>query len=676
MGLVSEGDLLHSPTLEEVEASRLSSFRLFITSRIGRTFSNYEELWQFSVDEIELFWNLVWDFFEIRGSRPFGLEGGLSDLGQHQKKMVLSSHEMPGATWFPGSTCNYAENALREQSSAMALICYSETRPELTSYTKSELYREVCQIQGALKAMGIAKGDRVAAYAPNIYETLAFFLAAASLGAIWSSCSPDFGVASVIDRFSQIEPKVLFVINGYRYGGKEVSRLDEISAIDAALPTLQKMVVLDYLRLPARECRSEKQISYSEFLAEGASNDSLYFEKVEFSHPLWILYSSGTTGLPKPIVQSHGGIVIEHLKFIGLHLDLDADDRFFWFTTTGWMMWNLLIGGLLTDTAVVLYDGSPGYPDLSALWRLAEEASVTYFGTSAPYLQNCQKAKISPKSLFNLSRLRGVGSTGSPLSPEGFVWVYENVSETIVLASASGGTDVCTPFLASSPWHECRAGEIAARCLGCNVAAYNEAGFAVVNEVGELVISDPMPSMPIGFWNDMSGDRYRDSYFSYFPGKWRHGDWISIKASGASVIYGRSDSTLNRGGVRMGTADFYRVVESFEEIVDSLVIDTSHLGREGKLITFVVLKPGETLTEVLSQKVASAIRDNLSPRHVPDKVFEITEVPRTLNGKKMEIPVKRILLGEDPDKVVAKGAVLNPAALQVYVDMVSNSRSL
>lgn len=676
MGLVQEGDLLHSPTSDEVESSRLSSFRSFVTSRTGKTFSNYEKLWEFSVNQIELFWNLVWDFFELRGSRPPDLEGGLSELSQYQKQIVLSTHEMPGATWFPGSRCNYAENALSGDSNATAVICYSETRPEIKSHTYGDLYKEVCQIQGALRTMGITKGDRIAAYAPNIYETLAFFLAAASLGAIWSSCSPDFGVASVIDRFSQIEPKVLFVIDGYKYGGKDVSRTDEISAIEVALPSVQKVVVLDYLGLSIRENKFSSQISYGEFLTSGASNGSLYFENVEFSHPLWILYSSGTTGLPKPIVQSHGGIVIEHLKFIGLHLGLGPEDKFFWFTTTGWMMWNLLVGGLLIGTTIVLYDGSPGYPDLSALWRLAEEASVTYFGTSAPYIQNCQKAKIVPKGLFDLSGLKGMGSTGSPLSPEGFVWVYENVTETVALSSASGGTDVCTPFLASSPWHDCRAGEIAARCLGCNVVALDEAGEDVIDEVGELVICDPMPSMPIGFWNDPSGVRYRDSYFSFFLGKWRHGDWVRIKPSGASVIYGRSDSTLNRGGVRMGTADFYRVVESFEEVVDSLVIDTSHLGREGKLIAFVVLKPEQSLGEALIKKIASAIRDNLSPRHVPDKFIEITEVPRTLSGKKMEIPVKRILSGEDLEKVVAKGAVLNPTALQVFVDIASSSSSL
>lgn len=669
MGLVQEGDLMWSPTPDGIESSQLTAFCNFVSGRTGKDFANYEELWEFSVTDLELFWNLLWDFFGVVGSRPQELEGGLAQLDQRQKRLVLSSHGMPGADWFLGSRCNYAKNALARVDDGIAAICYSETKPELDFYSRVDLYREVAQIQAKLKDIGVTSGDRVVAYAPNIYETLAFFLATASLGAIWSSCSPDFGVSSVVDRFSQIEPKVLFAVDGYRYGGKDVSRMNEIIAIETALPSLQKTVVLDYLGLFSELKKVGMQQGYKEFLKSDRNTEPLNFEEVEFSHPLWILYSSGTTGLPKPIVQSHGGIVLEHLKVLGLHLNLDSGDRFFWFTTTGWMMWNFLISGLLRGAAIVLYDGSPGYPNLGALWELAEAAHITYFGTSAPFIQSCQKAGLRPGSLFDLSGLKGIGSTGSPLSPEGFAWVYENVSGAVQLASASGGTDTCTPFVASSPWHETRAGEIAARCLGCKVAAYDDNGQSVVDKVGELVIEEPMPSMPVGFWNDPSGDRYLRTYFRFFPGKWRHGDWLRIKPSGSCVIYGRSDSTLNRGGVRMGTSDFYRVVESFDEITDSLVIDTSHLGRRGQLLAFVVLNSSSVMTDELVEHIAGAIRNNLSPRHVPDSIMEIPEVPRTLNGKKMEIPVKRILLGEDPSKVVSKGAVLNPKSLDVFVKM-------
>lgn len=668
MTKVKEGDLLRSPTESEIENSRLKKFCAFVESVTGRQFEDYEALWKFSVDEVEHFWNFIWDFFRVIGSRPRELEVLSSQFGESQKRLVLSDKEMPGFKWFQGATCNYGANALSAPDDAVAAICYSETRPELRSYNFRELRDEVLAIQSALRQAGVVRGDRIAAYAPNIYETLAFFLAAASLGAIWSACSPDFGVSAVIDRFAQIEPKILFAVDGYRYGGKLISRLNEVSAIASELPSLTKTVVLDYVGVVNSSAKTDDLETYHSFISGVSRDGNIHFEPVDFSHPLWVLYSSGTTGLPKPIVQSHGGIVLEHLKAIGLHLDLGPNDRFFWFTTTGWMMWNFLIGGLLEGVPVVLFDGSPGYPDLGVLWRLSEEAEITYFGTSASFIQSCQKAGIEPAKQFDLSRLRGIGSTGSPLSPENFIWVYEEIGSNINLASVSGGTDMCTAFLGSSPWHECRAGELSARCLGAEIRAYDEGGARCVEEVGELVIETPMPSMPLGFWGDGDGSKFYDAYFSYFPGKWRHGDWVKVKSNGACVIYGRSDSTLNRGGIRMGTSDFYRVIESFDEVSDSLVIDTSHLGREGELLAFVVVSPGSSLNDKLLKEISRAIGRELSPRHVPDRIIEVGSIPRTMNGKKLEIPIKRILLGEDPQNVVTKGSLSDPNSLEFYVN--------
>lgn len=668
MELVREGDLLRSPTAAEIQNSRLREFQSFVESSVKKHFGNYEELWSFSTSEVELFWNLIWEFFEVKGSKPRELENIVYSWSEANRRLVLSSRQMPGGRWFEGSNCNYAENALSHPDEQLAVICQSESRPELRSFTYRELRAEVARIQRFLKDLGVSAGDRVAAYAPNIFETVAFFLASASVGAIWSSCSPDFGISAVVDRFAQIEPKVLFAVDGYHYDGKLIQRNEEIVAIAQALPTLSATVVLNYSGSFNHQMLSDRVRDYSEVISGQQQLTEPYFEKIDFSHPLWILYSSGTTGLPKPIVQSHGGIVLEHLKAIGLHLDLRAGDRFFWYTTTGWMMWNFLVSSLLLGVTAVLFDGSPTFPDLNRLWRLAESTKMTYFGTSASFIQSCQKTGLHPGNEFNLSSLTGVGSTGSPLSPGNFIWIYENISSELQLASVSGGTDVCTAFLGSSPWHPCRAGEIAARCLGCKISAYDEAGRSVLDQVGELVIEEPMPSMPLQFWNDPDGSKLFEAYYSHYPGKWRHGDWIKIKPSGACVIYGRSDSTLNRGGIRMGTSDFYRVIESFDEISDSLVVDTSHLGREGELIAFVVMNPQYKLTPALSGAVKAKIRSGLSPRHVPDRIVPVPSIPRTINGKKMEIPVKRILCGEEPEKVVAKGALSDPNSLDFYVD--------
>ena len=588
---------------------------------------------------------------------------------------------MPGARWFPGASLNYAEQALRWDDDRPAVEFRAEpgSRPPET-ITYRDLRRRVAEVAAGLRHLGVGRGDRVAAYAPNIPETLIAFLATASLGAIWSSCSPDFGVTAVLDRFRQIEPKVLVAADGYVYRGTVHDRRSEVAELERHLPSVEAVVTVANLGremsgLPFDELAAPNLDGFVPQRYESVQNRrpgaDLVFERVPFDHPLWVLYSSGTTGLPKALVHGHGGIVLEHLKALSLHHDLGRDDRFFWYTSTGWMMWNLLVGGLLVGATVVLYDGSPAAPDLGALWRMAEDTGTTYFGASAAYIQSCMKAGIVPAEEADLSRLRAVGSTGAPLSPEGFRWVYEAVHPDLALGSVSGGTDVCTAFVGSCPVLPVRAGEIQCRYLGAAVAAFDEDGKPVVDEVGELVVTEPMPSMPVRLWGDEGHARYRAAYFDTYPGVWRHGDWIRITEQGGCVIYGRSDSTLNRGGVRIGTSELYRVVEDVDQVVDSLVVDTGRLGDEGRCWLFVVLADGAVLDDDLRATIARRLRAELSPRHVPDEIVAVAEVPRTLNGKKLEVPVKRILQGERWEAVVSPDAMANPAALDVFVDLVA-----
>ncbi len=570
---------------------------------------------------------------------------------------------MPGARWFGGATISYAEHAFRNASADRPAILFQSESEPLTQIGWSELEQQVAAIAAALRNMGVTRGDRVVAYLPNIPQAVVAFLACASLGAIWSSCSPDFGSSSVVDRFQQIEPKVLIAVDGYRYGGKAFDRRGTVAELQQALPTLQRTVLVPYLDPSATADGLQNAVLWPN-LQQPAD---LTFEHVPFDHPLWILFSSGTTGLPKPIVQAQGGILLEHLKALTFHSDIHPGDRFFWFTTTGWMMWNYLVGGLLAGATILLYDGSPGFPDLNVLWQFAEETQMTLFGTSAPYLVSCMKAGITPQQTYDLSALRSLGSTGSPLPPEGFAWVYEQIKSDLWLASISGGTDLCTAFVGGCPLLPVHAGELQCRALGANAQAFDEVGQPIIDEVGELVISEPMPSMPLCFWNDPAGTRYHDSYFNMFEGVWRHGDWIKITPHGSAVIYGRSDSTINRQGVRMGTSEFYRVVEALPQIRDSLVIDLEGLGQASYMALFVVLHDGVELDDALRSTIKQQIRTALSPRHLPDAIFAVPDEPRTINGKKLEVPVKKILLGTPLDQAANPDSMANPQSLQVFV---------
>jgi acetoacetyl-CoA synthetase len=575
---------------------------------------------------------------------------------------------MPGAEWFPGAELNYAEHAFKNaRGDEPAILHQSELRP-LGQMSWRELEERTAALAAGLKSMGVERGDRVVAYLPNIPEAIMALLAVSSIGAVWSSSSPDFGAGSVVDRFKQIEPKVLIAVDGYRYGGKDYDRTQVVAKLQEEIPALERTVILPYLEEVPDTGSLENVVMWDELLAEHEGAD-LRFEPVPFDHPLWVLYSSGTTGLPKAIVHSQGGILMEHLKKVVLHIDLSPEDRFFWFTTTGWMMWNVVVGGLLSGATALLYDGNPGYPDMNVLWRFAEETAMTDFGTSASYITSCMKAGVEPGKDFDLSALKAIGSTGSPLPPEGFDWVYEHVKKDLWLYSTSGGTDLCTAFVGGVPLLPVRAGELQARSLGGKIEAFDESANPVIDEVGELVITEPMPSMPIYFWNDPDGERYRESYFDVYPRVWRHGDWIKVKQNGACVIYGRSDSTINRGGIRMGTSEIYSAVEKVDEVQDSLVVDVPREGGNSFMPLFVVLKEGAELDDDLKGRIKHSIRENTSPRHVPDEIFEVPEIPTTLNGKKLEVPVKKILSGTPPEEAASKDSLSNPESLNRFAEL-------
>ncbi|MBL8487815.1 MAG: acetoacetate--CoA ligase [Rhodocyclaceae bacterium] len=646
-----EAEKVWEPPAEFVASARITGFTEWLARERGLRFADYHALWRWSVADLEGFWGAVWDWFDIRSATPF--------------QRVLADRRMPGARWFPGATLNYVDQVFRHAAAERPAIVFRNEAGFAREIGWSELRREVGALAASLKAWGIGEGDRVAAYLPNIPEAATAFLATASIGAIWSACSPDMGPVAVLDRFRQIAPRVLVAVDGYRWGGKAFDRRDVVARLLEELPSVERVILVPCLDPAADPAGFRRGVAWAEAAAGEAP---LTPAALPFDHPLWIVYSSGTTGLPKPIVHGHGGIVLEQLKMGVLHNDLGPHDRFHWYSSTGWIMWNCQVSGLLAGATICLYDGSPGWPDYGALWRFVGENRVSFFGAGAAIYMACEKAGVEPNAVADLSALRALGSTGSPLPPEGYRWVYGHVRPDIWLAPISGGTDFAGAFVGGLPTLPVHLGEMQCRCLGARVEAWDDAGRPLEDEVGELVCAAPMPSMPLHFWNDEGDRRYRESYFETYPGYWRHGDWIRITPRGGAIIYGRSDATINRHGIRMGTSELYRAVERLPEILDSLVVDLEYLGRESRLLLFVALRPGMALAEDLVGRIRSGIRTALSARHVPDDILEVPEVPRTLSGKKMELPIKKLLLGHPLAKVASRDAMANPGSLDWYVD--------
>ncbi len=653
---------LWEPTPGTIAQTNLTRYLHALERERGLAFADYSQLWTWSVRQPTAFWTSIADHFQVRFHQPAAC--------------VLSSEKMPGARWFCGATLNYAEHALQSRGDdGEAVIVFESEGPgerrRSAEISRADLRRLVALAAAALRTMGVKPGDCVAGYLSNTPETVAAFLAAASVGAIWSNCPVEMTSRSVLDRLSQVAPKVLFATTGYPYGGKWHDRRQVVKEIAAGLPSLRHLVLIAPGDGKAIATPAGIEVHVWDDLTAAAETPPLRFEPVPFEHPLWILYSSGTTGQPKAIVHGHGGILLEHLKVLALHLDLRPGDRFFWYTTSGWMMWNLLVSGLLLrGVTIVLYDGSPKHPSFDVLWDLAARRGVTYFGGSAPYFLACRKEGLEPGRRFALDKLRGIGSTAAPLPAEGFTWIYDNVKRDVMLGSISGGTDVCSAFVLSHPHLPVEAGKLQCLGLGAKIEAWNEKGQSVLGEVGELVLTTPFPSMPVRLWNDPDGARLRASYFEKFPGVWSHGDWIEIEAvAGPCVIHGRSDATLNRGGVRMGTVEFYAIVEALPEIAEALVIDTGGLGREDKLLLFVAVHPHVTFDEALRARIVRTLRTEVSPRHVPDVIYAVPEIPRTLTGKKLEVPVKRILAGMPVDQAVSRGTLSNPQALDYFIQL-------
>jgi acetoacetyl-CoA synthetase len=642
------GDILWTPPSDWRETTELGRFMDWLRDHGRGDFGTYEELHRFSVTDLEGFWGGLWDFYGIRAAKPY--------------ERVLADRTMPGAKWFPGAQLNYAEHLVGtdQDLDQVAVVARSQTRPP-RELTFGELRELAGRIRAGLQRLGVQRGDRVAAYLPNIPETLAAFIATASLGAIWAACAPEFGARSVIGRFGQIEPRVLLTVGGYGFRNRYVDRRDEVEAIRGQIPSIEHVVGVPY-----GEASVPDSIGWEDFIADSAP---LEFEAVDFAHPLYVLFSSGTTGLPKAIVHGHGGQLIEHHKNQGVSWDLKPGGRLLWFSTTAWMMWNALVSALLLRASIVMLDGDPAWPDLLEQWRLAEELQPTVMGVSPAYLMSCRKAGIEPGRECDLSSIRMLCTAGSPLPPEGYQYAYEQLGPGMLLNNGSGGTDVCTGLVSGSFAQPVYEGEITGACLGIDAHAFDLDGNETpAGELGELVITSPMPSMPVGFWNDPDGERYRSSYFDMYPGVWRQGDWIMFTERGSCVLTGRSDATLNRGGVRLGTGEFYAVVEEIPQIVDALVV---HLedpgGGAGELVLFVVPAPGAELDDPLRERIARALRSELSPRHVPDTILSVPGIPRTLTGKKLEAPVKRILRGEAAERVASRDSLVDPAALDAFV---------
>ncbi len=642
--------LLWQPSEQIKSTSNLTDFIHWLKTNDIVKVDNYENLWQWSVAHIDEFWLAIWNYFNIQSTT--------------KPTKITSEEAMPKTKWFKGTQVNYAEHIFRNKTTEHPALLFKNETNQLTEISWIELEEKVASLKFHLENKGIKQGDRVAAYLPNIPEAIIAFLATNALGAIWSSTSPDFGTSSVIDRFSQIEPEVFITVDSYSYGGKRFDRLTEVNEIIKQLPTVTEVILVQYSNNQS-QTNFKNTTSWQE--AVSTIKLSLSFTRVEFNEPIWVLYSSGTTGKPKAITHSVGGVLLEHLKYLTFHNDIKTGERCFWYTTTGWMMWNYIQASLLCGATTVLYDGSPAYPNMDAMWHFIEEAKITHFGTSAGFIAASMQAKVTPSKSHNLNSLRSIGSTGSPLSPESFDWIYQEVKPDVWLTSISGGTDVCSAFVGGNPLLPVYQGEIQCRALGCKLEAFNENAQSVIESMGEMVITEPMPSMPIYFWGDNNYDKYTQSYFEMYPGIWRHGDWTAITDRSSVIIYGRSDSTLNRGGIRIGTSEIYRAVEALDFIKDSLVIYLDK-DQQDYMPLFVVLKEYKILTQDLIKEIKTTIRKAYTPRHVPDEIIQISEVPYTISGKKMETPIKKILQGQDVTKVISKDAMRNPDALTYFIE--------
>jgi len=642
----AERPILWTPSKARIEGSRMAVFMRWLDESRGLTFESYNDLWEWSVTELDAFWSAIWEFFDIPASR--------------RCDTMLAERKMPGAVWCPGGRMNFAEVMLRPALSrpdAEALIVRSETFGD-SRMTWAELSAQVASVAARFRAMGVGQGDRVVAILPNTETALIACLATASIGAIWSLCAPDMGHVAILDRFRQIEPKVIVVQDGYVHAGKMIDRREVLATIFDGLPTLEQRVLVPVVgEVP------EGAVDWSDLTGDSAEPE---FAQVPFDHPLWIVYSSGTTGNPKPIVHGHGGIILEGAKQ-SLHQDLRAGDRYCWLTSSGWIMWNAQFVAMGQGATLALFDGAPNHPDMMALWRFAADEKFTYLGVGAAYVTVCIKAGIRPRDELDLSALKSLGTTGSPLTSDGYDWIYDAVDRDIWLAPISGGTDFGGAFVCGNPMLPVRAGEMQCRSLGNAVRAYDDMGNELFGEVGELVCTEPLPSMPLFFWGDEDGSRLHDSYFDTYPGIWRHGDWIEITPEGGSVIFGRSDATINRKGLRLGSSEIYQAVEGLEEVMDSMVIDLEFLGRDSFMPLFVVLAPGLTLDDALTEKINGAIRASVSARFVPNEIVQIPEVPRTLSGKKLEVPVKKLLLGADPETVVNRDSMANPDSFETFI---------
>ena len=644
---MSEGKLLWSPSEKIVQESELERYRHYVNSKYAVSANDYKELWQWSIDNKEIFWNDLIDWFGL--------------VYEGDRNSVLVGKKMPNYNWFPNVNLNFAENLTRyAEDSKIAIISVEESGLK-KSYTWKELLTLAANIQLQFDDWGLQPGDRVCGVLPNAYETSAAFLAAAASGLIWSCCSPDFGIESIIDRFEQISPKVYLYVDSYNYGGKVFDLHDKNQQLIAKLKSVSNALNLSS-GIPKN---NDLGICIEQL---NSSNTGLTYKRVNFSSPLWVLYSSGTTGAPKAITHSHGGVLLELNKYHAFHNDVKKDELFFWYTTTGWMMWNFLHGAWLRGAAILIYDGSPAYPEVDFLWKLAAETKVNHFGTSAPYILANKKADIDPKANYDLSSLRSIGSTGSPLPPEGFDYVYEKIKDDIWLTSMSGGTDVCTAFVGGCIVRPVYEGEIQCRALGCALYCLDEDGNKLENEEGEMVITEPMPCMPIYFWNDEEKVRYNESYFEMYDGLWRHGDWIRITQDDGVVIYGRSDATLNKQGIRIGTSEIYRSLDHIQEIVDSLIVNIEKKDGDHFMPLFVMLKEGIILDDILKKRIKSQLRSDYSPRHVPDEIIQVADIPYTLSGKKMETPIKKILMGRPVEKCVNADTMRNPTSINYFVE--------